>query len=206
MDELPLPNSPEARTPTGELKEPSTSSMSLETKTDASAPTEPTARAPESYAEYTAPEGYKPDPDAVSTANSVFKELGLNQAQAQKLMDLQFQRDLAFSKNQETAISALREEWGNQLKSDPAIGTKLDSVKLDIGKALNHLDPGLRAEFQAAMNDTGVGNHPAFVKALYSLAQKVNEGTHVSGTPAPVAKPNGRPPAAQAMYPHLATQ
>jgi hypothetical protein len=119
-------------------------------------------------------------------------------------MDLQFQRDQSFKTSQEQAIAAQRAEWESQLKADPEIGSKLPQVQQDIGRALTHMDPKLRQAFQTEMNATGIGNNPVFVKAFYSLAQKLNEGTHVTGGgPAPV-KDSSRPSAAASMYPHLA--
>lgn len=176
--------------------------------TETTQATEPTTKAeptgaPEAYADYKSPEGHTPDAEATKAANAVFKEIGLTQEQAQKVMNLGFERDLAAQKAQSNAIEQMKSEWGDQLKTDKTIGGKLDVVKADIGKALSTLDPTTKANFQTAMDATGVGNHPAFVKAIYELAQKVNEGKHVGGNPPAAMQMNGRPSAAQSMYSHL---
>ncbi len=109
---------------------------------------------------------------------------------------------------------ALRTDWQSKTKSDPDMSaavsggkTGLDAVKLDIGRALNTLDPKLTSDFKAAMDLTGAGDHPAFVKALWRLSQFVTEGKHVAGSgpstqgqKAPDAKPRS---VASAMYPNL---
>jgi len=99
--------------------------------------------------------------------------------------------------------------------------TYLDSVggaasaKAEIGKALNavfaHPDgtPNATAiaEFRSAMDMTGAGDNPAFVKAFYRMAKTFNEGKPVTGAgPSPEGQrpPGGRPSAAAAMYPKLA--
>ena len=115
-------------------------------------------------------------------ATAVFKELNLPQESAQKLVDF-------YGKNIREAIQApfdlwkqTQETWIEELKSDPQIGGKLDEVKTTVAKAIDDLgDPKLAKEFRAAMDFTGAGNNPAFVRAFYKLAQKLTEGSHVSG-------------------------
>jgi hypothetical protein len=58
------------------------------------------------------------------------------------------------------------------------------------------------------MDLTGVGDHPAFVEAMYVLAQRYTEGTHVQGgNPSPLGQSRpgaaARPTLAEAMYPNL---
>jgi hypothetical protein len=111
---------------------------------------------------------------------------------------------------------ATRTEWQTAVKSDPDLAkavsggkTGLDAVKLDISRALNGLnDPKLASEFKAAMDLTGAGDHPAFVKTLWKLASFVTEGTHVTGTnPSPHGQRapgiSDKPSVAQALYPNL---
>src|SRR6266852_5763511 len=47
---------------------------------------EPVIGAPEKYADFRVPEGFKFDPEALTEAQATFKELGLTQDQAQKLV------------------------------------------------------------------------------------------------------------------------
>src|SRR5437879_843733 len=98
----PLPNDSAARSPTGEILEPSQiQATTPEAKTPATTPTslEPTstppkdpakpadaAKAPEAYTDFTAPEGYTLDAKTIDAVMPIFKELGLTQDQAQKLV------------------------------------------------------------------------------------------------------------------------
>lgn len=210
----PLPNDPASRTPTGEIKDVSqpltsqtTSTNPTEPKPNEPAPdpklAEPAAGPPEKYADYTLPEGYKPDLGAIEQANTVFKELGLTQAQAQKLIDIQASREVSSQKSAETAIAAQREAWDTELKSDPEIGSRLDQTKSEIGKVMQQMPEGLRTSLQAQMDATGMGNNPALVKAFAWFAKQINEpAAHVQGS-GPAALPKARPPAASAMYPNL---
>src|SRR6185437_10360924 len=82
----PLPNSPEARTPDGTLKDTISTAPTPET-TPSESVTEPkTDGPPESY-DFKAPEGKELNSKFLDRATPVFKELGLSQANAQKLVD-----------------------------------------------------------------------------------------------------------------------
>lgn len=237
-----LANSAEARTPDGTLKD-QTPSTTTETKpADTSTTTEaeggttlltegekkpegevkpedkkePVKGAPEKYEAFKAPEGYTYDEKGLAEASAVFKDLGLSQDQAQKLMDVYASKSLEAAKEAtdrgQKAVDEMRKSWRDSVAADPEIGKKLSEVKVTIGRALDSLgDQKLTSDFKAAMDLTGVGDHPAFVKAFYKLAQAVVEGSHVSGGgPSPHGQaPNGKlakPTPAQAMYPNLPTQ
>lgn len=229
----PATNTTEARTEDGTLKDQGTSTITTETKaantsvtddkggttllteaddktkTEGEGDKKPAVGAPEKYEPFTAPEGHEYTPESVAEASALFKELGLSQAQGQKLMDEYAKRALAAGEASQTAYKTMREGWQNEVKNDPEIGKILPTVKATISRALDSLgDPSLVTSFKEAMNLTGAGDHPAFVKGFYKLAQAVVEGGHVSGGgPSPLGQTsNGksqRPSAAQEIYPNL---
>jgi antitoxin component of RelBE/YafQ-DinJ toxin-antitoxin module len=243
MSEAPLPNNEAARSPTGEITDvrdlaPSTTTQtsSEQTKPEGSTTSEisqtkpPTdaeggskqpdpkapdaPKAPDTYAAFTAPENYTIDAKLLEQATPLFKELGLTQDQAQKLVDIQVARELALAKAPQDAYAATRADWQAKVKADAEISayskdgkTGTDAVKIDIGKAINTLPADLQASFREAMDITGAGDHPAFVKAMWKFAQAIGEGKPVSGagpSPAGQTAPGAKPPsAAQAMYPNL---
>ena len=177
-------------------------------------PAEP-GKAPDTYANFKAPDNYTLDPKAVEAALPIFKELGLTQDQAQKLVDLQIARDIEAAKAPTTAVETMRADWRSKVAADTELKaavngdkTGLDAVKLDIGRALTHLPPAEAAEFKSAMDLTGAGDHPAFVKAIWKLSQLVTEGKHVTGgNPSPLGQraPGAadKPSAAKSMFPNL---
>jgi hypothetical protein len=191
-------NTPEARTPDGTIQNQAPPSEPPVT-------TPPADPVPDTYT-FTAPEGKTLDTAAVEAATPIFKELGLTQPQADKLFELYGKLTDGNSSRQLEAVNTMREEWRNAVKSDAEIGGKLDAVKAEIGKSLDLLPSGLRDEFKAAMDLTGAGDHPAFVKAFYKLSQMVNEGKPVTGggpsTHGQTAPGTGRPSLASAMYPN----
>ena len=234
--QTPLPNDAAARSPTGEILEPSqiakpTTPTPEAPKLNADgtpAPTstpqdpkaadtpKPEAKPTDGYTAFTAPEGYTLDPKAIEAVTPIFKELGLNQEQAQKLVEVHAKQMIDAAKAPQSTYETMRNDWVAKAKSDPDMAkavngdkTGLEAVKLDMGRALNALnDPTLAAEFKAAMDLTGAGDNPAFIKTFWKLSQFITEGKHVSGTgPSPHGQQapgtTTRPSAAAALYPNL---
>lgn len=169
--------------------------------------------APEKYEPFKAPEGFEIDKDAVAKAEPIFKELGLNQDQAQKLVD--FYSDISKSAGEDMVKATLAEqkEWQQKLTNDPEIGgAKLAQTKATINKAIDGiLSKAEASAFREAMDYTGAGNHPAFAKAIFKLASLLTEAPardHVTGNgPSRESQtPTGRvdrPSTANALYPNL---
>lgn len=223
-DSPPLPNDPAARTPDGTIIDqsstqptatptptttpPATSSPEPSTRDPATTPEPPAV--PESYT-FKAPEGATVDQTLVDAATPIFKELGLTQAQADKLVDLYNSRAQSDVGRAIEAIKQMGKEWETKTLADPDIGPNLDKVKTTIAQSLDiALTPTERKDFADAMNQTMVGNHPAFVKAFYKLAQKIAPGTHVNGAGPSEAGQNpkgatSRPSLASSLWPSLPT-
>lgn len=163
--------------------------------------------APEKY-DFKLPEGYELDPGVSKEASDLFKKHGLPAEAAQELVDFYIKQASASASAPFEAYKAQRQEWRNEIKSDATLAN-IGDVKTTISRALTSLgDAKLVSEFKAAMDLTGSGDHPAFVKVLFKLSQKLVEGSHISGAgPSEHGqKPNGqagKPSAAQALYPGL---
>ena len=241
MSEAPLMNDEAARSTTGEILDQATvtetkpatstttetpattpSTTTTETKPAETKPAEgdkkPDAPAvPEKY-EFKAPENYTLDPKLLETVTPLFKELGLTNEQAQKLVDIQIAREIAAARAPQDTYEATRTKWQAETTSHPDIKnlvdkdsgkTGIDAVKIVMGRALNAIgDPTLATEFKAAMDLTGAGDNPAFVRTFLKLADFVTEGKHVAGKGPSIAgqREPGKtalPTAAQAIYPNL---
>lgn len=203
----PLPNSPEARSPDGTLltnPQKAGEQVTAPSTTDPAAP----AGAPEAYTDFTAPEGFVLDKDLVGKATPMFKDLGLSQTQAQALINFYADQTIAQAKALETAVTDMRKQWTDTVAADPDLGPKLPQIKQDIGRALSGIaDTKLRDDFAFAMDLTGAGDNPAFIKVFHRLAQRAMEGTHVpGGGPSPEGQTqpgSAKPSAAKAMFPNL---
>ena len=177
--------------------------------------------APEKYEAWSVPDGYELDQGLVDEASPIFKELGLSQEASQKLVDFYAKHALATNKEVMDAWTATRTEWRESMKTDPDLGKLVgkdgnfgpDSPLIQtVNRALDGLqNPKLVSDFKAAMDLTGAGDNPAFVRVLHALASKVTEGTsYAKGDPAKASVDprtgqlrEGRPSAAAAIYPNL---
>jgi hypothetical protein len=165
--------------------------------------------APEKYEAFKVPEGHQMDEKETKEVGELFKELNLTQAQGQKLIDKYVATNQEAFNAPFKAWEELQEKWTNEIKLDPDMGHRLPEIRTTIGKALDGLgDAKLTEGFRTAMDLTGAGNHPAFVKAFWKLAQAVTEGGHVSGTgPSALGQrapgQSATPTAAKALYPNL---
>lgn len=160
---------------------------------------------PEKY-EFKLPEGIKLDEATQAKASEVFKELGLSQEGSQKLLDFHVEQMKKAVDSSLNEVADMRKQWRDQVKSDPEIGKNLEGVKATCAKAIDALGPAISKPFREAMDLTGAGDHPAFIKAFHALAKMVTEGTHVSGkNPSAEGQkiPGSVPSAAHALYPNL---
>lgn len=214
--EAPLANSPEARTTDGTLRDVNapTSTQESTTKTDPATTTstqnpppakpDAPAGAPEKY-EFKAPEGYTLSDAIVNEAAPIFKELNLTQEQAQKLVDFHSKQMLDAAKAPQTAYETTRQQWKDETKT--MLGDKYDATHADFGRFLSTLDAKDKAAFSEAMDITGAGDHPAFIKVLHPLIQRAIEGKAVTpGGPSPHGQAAPGTPnksLAQSMYPNL---
>lgn len=194
---------------TTETKPPETSAETKPTDKPAETTAKPPeAGAPEKYEAFTVPEGFTLDEKVVGEANEIFKNLGLNQTQAQSLVDFYSAKIRETAEAPYKLYAETREKWQAEYKADPEIGNKLDVVKQTVSRALDSLgDPKLATSFREAMDITGAGDNPAFIRTFYKLAQLVTEGKPVAagapskfGQSAPGAGPAS---AAKALYPDL---
>jgi hypothetical protein len=168
--------------------------------------------APEAYSPWKLQEGYELDTGVSEAGSKIFKELNLTQDQAQKLVDFYSEHAIKSSKETLDAWTATRKEWRDGIAADPQLSKLTGSngnfgpdsaLVVTVNRALDGLqNPKLVSDFKDAMELTGAGDNPAFVKVLYALASKVTEGTtYAKGEPSKAA--NARPTPGAALYPNL---
>ena len=219
-----------ARTGTGEITTPATPSPSTtpasegttlltepkptETKPAETPPKEgeKPAAAPEAYADYKVPEGYEVTGELKTEIDGLFKGMGLNQDQAQSLVDFYVKQTKDAFQAPFDAYKEMTDGWRKDAMDHPDLKGKLgpgQEVNVRIGKFLTSLpDPQLAADFRSLMDLTGAGNHPAFIRVIDYAARLAAEGSHVAGNgPSPGGQSapgaGAKPSPAQAMYPNL---
>jgi len=163
--------------------------------------------APEKY-EFKAPEGFDLDEASINEVTPVFKNLKLSNDEAQSLVDLYAKVSKEAAEAPVKFWKETQQKWLDEVRADPEIGDKIELVKTTVNKALmTYLSPTEVANFRHAMNYTGAGNNPTFIRVLYKLTSQLVEGGEVrGGGPVEVRAPNAasRPTAAEAMFPNLA--
>lgn len=211
----PLGNEPGVRNPDGSIKDPSakpdtTTSSTTEASKSAEEgkKSEAAAGAPEKYEAFTLPEGVKIDEKVLEAAQPLFKELGLSQEQAQKLVAFQAEQIKAGGEAGAKAYEDLRADWRTKTSSDKDLGNGTDlkpEVKANIGRALDLVPAEAKAAFLEACDLTGAGDHPAVIRVLNALASRIGEGKLVNGAgPSPGGQPGAKArTGAQALFPHL---
>lgn len=137
---------------------------------------------PEEY-QFDLPEGVEADPDLQSSASATFKEMGLTQEQASKLMEVY---NAAQAKQVETWKTRIS-EWQDTVQKDPILG---DAGNLRMAQGfINRLGS---PELVAFLDETGFGNHPEIVRLAFEGAKAIGEdklaGTLKAGAPAPKSR------------------
>lgn len=134
--------------------------------------------APESYEDFTLPEGFTIDSALADEFKTLAGKDGLNltQAQAQKLVDFQTSIIEKQSKATLDAFKAQTESW----KSETIKALGNDHEK-EIGFAAKAIDQFGGKELREILDQTGLGNHPAIAKAFVQIGKTISEDTFRSG-------------------------
>lgn len=149
------------------------------------------------------PDGLKLDEKSVGTFKALAGELGLDSPKAQKLVDFYAG---VLSAQQEAATAAfekLEGEWKAAMRADKDVG---NGTEAGLKAAL---EAGQRAvakyggeELQHVLDASGLGNHPALVRAFVRIGRALAEDSVKGGIPAG----NGATPTEEqklrAMYPN----
>jgi hypothetical protein len=122
------------------------------------------------------PEGVQLDEPLLKAVEPIFRDLNLTQEQATKLIDAQVkylaetekQRETDFQKFMKDQVTqhqaALKSEWGAQHDAN------LQVAQRGMARVLS-------ADAKKILDETGLGNHPEFVKAFFTVGKMVSEDT-----------------------------
>lgn len=152
--------------------------------TDASSQT-----SPDTYADFVMPEGVKVDAALLTDATPIFKELGLTQEQAQKLVDFQAKQVQASSKSQVDAFNQLKNDWQEQAKNDKELGG--DKFEENVGIARSAIAKFGTPELKQLLEDHGVGNHPEIIRFMVKVGKLTAEDVP-GGATLPTSKAQDR--------------
>lgn len=143
----------------------------------------------------TMPEGVTVDQELLDDLGPEFKDLGLTNAQAQKLADKFIASQQAKAEKQGEAWSSTITKWVDDAKADKEIGgAKWDTSKSDAQRAIKTLGTPALGEY---LNASGGGNHPELIRLMAKVGAMLKEDSPAGG-----GEGGGKPAeAAHIMFP-----
>jgi len=152
-------------------------------------------KAPDTYAEFSIPEGINLEEQRLGDFTTLARELGLTQEKAQKLVDMASNLVTDNSKSNLEAWDKVRENWVKDIKEDSDFGG--DKFKETIERAKRTLTKFGSEDFKNFLDVTGYGDNPHLIRLLAKIDKATAEDSFVEGTP------SGELPktAAQKIYP-----
>jgi hypothetical protein len=182
---------------------------------DAAPPPVEEPKAP-TYEPFELPEGFEGKPERLSEYTAELAKYGISQEAGQALIAMHAEEQRQFAEQtvarQWEAFAQTKSDWAKAAKDDPEIGgarfqTSMHLVAVARDRILPASGP-VRAAFDKMLDDTGVGNHPEFLRAWSRLGAMLSE----PAPPPPAQKPPpdiGRKPNGRAfadIYNHPTSQ
>ncbi len=147
------------------------------------------------YADFSVPEGISLNPELLHEFKGIALGLGLKQEQAQQLTDLGVKLTNGLLAQQALALETQKIAWKAEVMADAEIGgDKHDAAMAQAARAVTQFVPD---ELKALFDQTGIGNHPALVKAFVKIGALLKEDGVVTGGVQLAVKKDAR-----AMYPN----
>ncbi|WP_182409142.1 peptidase [Klebsiella michiganensis] len=135
--------------------------------------------APEKY-EFKPAEGLELDTSALEQFEPIARELNLTNEQAQKMVDLYGTKIMPMvQKRQSEVWQKTTEQWAAEVKADKEIGG--DKLTANLSAAQRALEQFGDPELKEYLDSTGLGNHPALVKAFIKVGKAMSEDKVVTG-------------------------
>jgi 3-oxoacyl-ACP reductase-like protein len=141
--------------------------------------------APETYADFTMPEGMKANEEAMTELKSFAKERNLSQADAQKLVDLGVKQNQNIVDGYKQHIEQAQAKWATDSQADKEFGG--DKLKENMAVAQKALDTYGTPELKTLLLESGLGNHPEVIRAFYRMGQTLSEDRTIAGARAPAS-------------------
>jgi hypothetical protein len=134
---------------------------------------------PEAYADFTLPDGFTLDGDRREAAQTLFRDLGLSQAGAQRAIDHFIKTvgedEAVRAAALEGAVAQQREDWGKQAKAE--LGDKYDE---EVAMATTFVQATQNPKLIEAFDELGWGNHPELIK-VFAMAGRLARDSSIDG-------------------------
>lgn len=125
--------------------------------------------APESYEDFSMPEGFTFDDDMRSQVTEMFRELNLSQKGAQKLIDAYTDRVIAQKEADLASLEDRRRQWRAQVRQSPTFAT-------DRALAIKGMNAVVSTpEERALFKDSWMSDHPALFGMFVKVGRLIGE-------------------------------
>lgn len=169
--------SPATDVSTDATQQPATTEASTDAKGETNS-TAPKSEVPEKY-DFKAPEGVTFDAELTGEFEGIAKELGLSQANAQKVTDIGAKMAQKFQAKQAEAMQQLSTEWVEAATSDKEFGGEKLNENLAVAqKALSTFGT---PELRGLLEKSGLGNNPEVIRFMYRAGMAISEDKLVTG-------------------------
>ena len=142
------------------------------------------AGAPETYGEFTLPEGFELSGDVLEEAKTLFRGLDLSQERAQKLVDYYTKRMLDEKEKGLSDLAARRKSWREEVRQRPNFAQERALAIKGLRAVVT--DPDEKELFQ----DSWMSDHPALWKVFVKIGRLVGEDTPPRGAGNPPGEEN----------------
>lgn len=135
--------------------------------------------APETYADFTLPDGVELKGETAEAFKGLAKELNLTQGQAQKLADLGAKQAQEGVARQAEMLKAANAEWTAQSQADKEFGGQ--ALHQNLAIARKAMDTFATPELRNLLTESGLGNHPEVIRMFYRTGKAISEDGFVGG-------------------------
>jgi hypothetical protein len=167
-------------------------------------------QAPEGYEPFTAPEGFSITDEQNGELVALGKEMKLNQAQMQKLVDFGAKKigdgmeaaRLEAIRREAMKHGEMKERWRRESEDDPEIAAGIGHARRLVTGVVNAGDEKFREDFKTMVNETGVGFNPVFIRFCIQAGKLLGEDAFIKPGN---ASPNSQTLAgiAHSLYPDM---
>jgi hypothetical protein len=154
--------------------------------------------ASEQYSDFSVPEGMEMDTELLQAFTPLAKEAGLSQDEAQKFIDLQAEVSKRMVQQQHDAWAETQGKWKDAGQVDEEFGKGKYDESIGIARRAMREIGG--PPLFKALEDTGMGNHPEFIRVFYRIGKAIGEDNVGFGS---INQGNAKT-LAERMYPSMA--
>lgn len=139
--------------------------------------------APDTYADFTLPEGVALGTDLATEFGGLAKGLNLTQEQAQQVLDIGAKLALKGAADQVATIQTVQETWRNETRTDKEFGG--DKLPENLARAKAAMEATSTPQLQVLLDKSGLGNHPEVIRHFLKVAPAFLPDGWVPGGKAP---------------------